>query len=133
MIGKLALDFDALSIRNAEPHAEGMGTLPLLGVGVAFAKVPFADVAITTLGGAFAEALALGHYAVLTVFSRKIVVGELRGVLPGVVVGYVTPGAADNNAIVSPGASCLAVFPSAFRLLFRAWSAARRRLPCLIR
>ena len=86
--------------------------MKLVGVGVAFARVPFAEFAFATFEGTFAELEVLKAFAVLTVFCEPFVTGELRGVLPGVVVGFVLLEAATNNPAVTEGNACVAVFPS---------------------
>ena len=112
LLGELWLDCDALSFRSAEADAKGRGTKELVGIGVAFATVPFAELAFATLGDAFAETSALEALAVLTVLCEPVVVGELRGVLPSIVVGYAVRGAATSNSGVTEGPTCGAVFLS---------------------
>ena len=85
--------------------------MKLVGVGVAFARVPFAELAFATLAGTFAELEVLKAFAELTVFCEPVVGGELRGVLPGVVVGFVLLDAATNNPGVTEGNTCVAFFP----------------------
>ena len=53
LLGELSLDCDALSFRSVEPDANGRGIKELIGVGVAFARVPFAAQAYATLGGGY--------------------------------------------------------------------------------
>ena len=47
----------------------------------------------------------------LTVVCGPVVVGELRGVLPGVVVGFAKLGVATNNQVFTEGATCVVGFP----------------------
>ena len=112
MLGELSLDCDELSFSSAEGDAKARGTIELVGVGVAFAPVPFADLAIPTLGDAFAEAFALGAIAVLTMLCELVFVGMIRGVLPCVVVGFAVLCAATSHPGVTEGPTCVAVFPS---------------------
>ena len=67
LLGELSLDCDALSFRNVEADAKGRGTMELVGVGVAFARVPFPELAFATLGATFAELEVLKAFADLTV------------------------------------------------------------------
>ena len=47
--GDLSLDCDTVTFRTVEPDANGRGKMELVGVGVAFARVPFAALAFTIL------------------------------------------------------------------------------------
>ena len=67
LLGELSLDCDALSFRSVEADAKGRGTMELIGVGVAFARVPFAELAFATLADTFAELEVLKAFAELTV------------------------------------------------------------------
>ena len=100
------------SFRSAEEDAKYRGTIELVGVGVAFATVPFVELAFAALGDAFAEAGALQDFAVLTMLCELVVVGKLRGVLTGGVVGFAVLGAATSNPGVTEGPTCVSVFPS---------------------
>ena len=59
LLGEQSRDYYTLSFRIVEPDAKGRGTIELVGVGIAFATVSFADLAFDTLGDAFAVACAL--------------------------------------------------------------------------
>ena len=109
LLGALSLACDALSFLSAERDAKGRGTLLL--VGIAFVTVPFAELAFASLGDAFAEADALEAFAKLTLVCGAVVIGLLRGVLAGVVVGFAILDADTNNPVVTDGAVCVAVFP----------------------
>ena len=74
--------------------------------------MPFVQLPFATLGGAFAEACALEPFAVLAVVCGAVVVGLVRGVHTGVVVGFETGEAAINNPVDTDGANCGTVFPS---------------------
>ena len=67
LLGELSLDCDALRFRSVEPDAKGRDTMKLVGVGVAFARVPFAELAFATFGATFAELEVLKAFAELTV------------------------------------------------------------------
>ena len=84
--------------------------MELIGLGIAFARVPFAELAFTTLGGTFAELEILEVFAKLTVGFEVALGGELRDILPGVVVGFVVLKAATNNSAVTEGVTSVAVF-----------------------
>ena len=90
-------------------HAKGTGAIELAGV--AFATVPFAEVAFATLGDAFAELAVHEAFATVAVVYGVGVVGVVRVVLPCVVVGFATLEAGTNNPVVTVGPSCVAVFP----------------------
>ena len=66
LIGELSLDSGALGFRSVEPDAKGRGTATLVGLGVAFTVVPFAELPFATLGVSFAEVQVLDAFAKLT-------------------------------------------------------------------
>ena len=111
-LGDLSLDGVALSFRSVEPCTKPMGKMELLGVGISFARVSFAEFAFVPLAGAFPEAYALGAFARVTVLCEHVIVGDLRCVLPGVVVSFVILDAATSNPGVTDGATSAAVFTS---------------------
>ena len=112
LLDELSLLRNALSFRSAQPGAKGSGTMELIGVGIALARVPFAELAFPTLGHAFAEACALGTFAMLTGICGAVDVVGVRGVLTGVVVGLALIDADTNKPVVTEGPSCVAAFSS---------------------
>ena len=88
LLGELSLDCDALSFRSVEPHAKGRGTMKLVGVGIAFARVPFDELAFATLGGTFAETDVLEVFVEVRIVCGAVVVGLARCVLPVEMVGF---------------------------------------------
>ena len=84
--------------------------MELVGVGLAFATVPFLAVAFTPLGRSFAELDVLDACAELTAVSGTVLVGLVRGILTGVAVGFETLDAVSNNPVVTQGVVCVAVF-----------------------
>ena len=120
LLGELSLDCDPLGFRSVEPDAKGRCTIPLVDIAfarvpfakLAFAKVPFAKLAFPTLGDPFAEIRIFEAFAMLSVRCETVDVGKLRGVLPGVVVGFVVLDAATNNSGVTEGVTSVAVFPA---------------------
>ena len=111
LLGELSLDCDALGFRSVEQDANGRGTMEFIGLGVAFARVPFAELAFTTLGGTFGELEALGAFAERTAVRGTIVVVLIRGVLTGVVVGFLVLKAATNNPGVRESVNSVALLP----------------------
>ena len=109
-LGELSLVWDSLSFQSAELEAKGSGTIELLGIGVAFAMVPIAEIVFATLADRCTEACALLAFAELTVVCGAVVVAELRGVLPGVVACFVLLDAATNIPAVTQCATSVAVF-----------------------
>ena len=85
--------------------------MEFIGLGLAFAGVHFADLAFATQGDPFAEIRVLDAFAMLSVRCETVDVGKLRGVLPGVVGGFVVLDAATNNSDVTEGVTSVAVFP----------------------
>ena len=84
--------------------------MEFIGLGIAFARVPFAELAFTKLGATFAELEALGAFAERTAVRRTIVVVLVRGVLTEAVVCFGALEAANNNPGVREGVSSVAVF-----------------------
>ena len=85
-LGERSIVCDSLKVRTADPDCKGRGTNALGRM--AFATVPFAEVAIATPGDAFVELCAGEDFAILAVVCGVAVVRVVRGVLPGVVVGF---------------------------------------------
>ena len=111
LLGELSLACDAFSFLSVEPDVKGRGTMEFIGIGIAFARVPFAELAFTTLEATFAVLEAFVPFAERTAVRGPIVGGLVRGLLTGVVVGFVVIEASTNNRVVTEGIACEADFP----------------------
>ena len=87
-MGELSPVCDSLSFRRAAQDAKGRATIEL--VGIAFAGVPFAELAFSTRADAFAELSALGPVVALADLCGGAVVEVVRGVLQGILFGFAT-------------------------------------------
>ena len=125
--GELQLLSDALIVRAADPDAQAMGTIEMVGVG--FATVPFAEIVFATLTEAFEENCGFEGFATLAVVCLVAVKGLPRGVLLVVVVGFAKLEGAPNNSFVTVGPTlCSSLRLRTLRQCFRGGSAGIRNL-----
>lgn len=73
--------------------------------------MPFAKLGFATLRDPFVEIRALEALAVLTGLRELVVLGELRGVYPGIMVGFAELGVATNNSTVTHGVTSVSGSP----------------------
>ena len=74
--------------------------------------MPFAELAFATFAGTFAEIEVHNAFTELTIVRGTFVLGLVRGVIPGVMVGFLLLDAATNNPGVTDGTICVPDFPS---------------------
>ena len=106
--------------------------MKLIGLGVSFARVPFAGLALATLEAIFVELQVLEAFAEPTVVRVAVVVGLVRGFLTGSSLGLGAQQAALSESPCYRGCRMLSRFPlRALHLWFSSRSTAPRRHRCL--